>query len=266
MAEDIKPTVPESGPHNNNEGRVTLTLASGRKAVLIPYDAYCAEAIGDQALLEEGTAYDKAVAGLLEAIDGKPVPNFEKDREGALDAVRDLLLNDYHEILFIAAASFRDGVFEGEFPDRDESTFFARIPLLNKDGTPLDKFTPDPYPKGTDKKYEWSEDLPGIGEVTFRFDLLDGHARARMLENGVTNLNADLVSRLPRYKLPGNDKVWTRYEPKTRPPLAVSQALTRKTKEIDPLIQYIVTARNPKGQKVSQSLMAVPDFFLQGFI
>lgn len=256
---------------NNNEGRLQLDLPSGRKAVLRPYDAYVADALGDVALQEEGTAYDKAICGLAESIDGQPMPSFEEDRIKAINTARELLLNDYHHIIFMAAASYRDGFFEGDVPDIQEGGMFPGfLQLLEEDGSPLERFEPPSYPLGTDKKHEWEEtvtvkggDTPEIKPVKFKLTLLDGHARARMIDSGARNFNADLVSRNPAWY---DDKkgMWIKYQPKAHPPSWVAKILSTKAKEIDPVIQYSGKFKN-RGRTVEVSLFGIPDFFLRDF-
>lgn len=253
-------------PHNH-EGRVSLKLPSGRKAVLKPYDAYVAQAIGDTALQGEGTAYDKAVHGCLEALDGASLPDWVDDRLGAINAVRNLHLNDYHYILFIACASFRDGRFEGDIPDDEGGTFFSSFDLFGKDGKPLEIYTPPEYPLGLKKSYSEEIDIPELGgKVTIEFDLLDGHARASMLDSGITNLNIDVLSRNPRWTDPKRDNKKMPYRPNERPHPALSIAITKAMRKVDPVIQYTVKSRTPKGKTIQQSIFGIPDFFLRGFI
>lgn len=251
--------------NNNNEGRMSLSLPSGRKAIIRSYDAYIADAMGDTALQEEGTALDKAISGLVEAIDGEKFPSFEEDRGGAIRAARGLLLNDYHFIIFMAAASFRDGFFEGKIPDGEGGSFDGHIDLLDNDGNPLEQFQPPPYPLGTDKKHEWEEAVPELdGQlVKFKMSLLDGAARARMLDDEMPNFNADLVSRNPAFYNQTKD-MWIKYQPKARPPVWASRILSRKVKVIDPVIQFTGIFKN-KGKKITRSLIGIPDFFLQDF-
>ena len=250
---------------NNNEGRMPLSLPSGRKAILRPYDAYVADAMGDTALQEEGTALDKAISGLVEAMDGEKFPSFEEDRGAAINAARDLLLNDYHLIIFMAAASFRDGFFEGKVPDGEGGSFDGYLELLDEEGKPLERFQPPPYPLGTEKKHEWEEAVPELDGkiVKFKMSLLDGSARARMLEDEMPNLNIDLVSRNPAFRDPVKE-TWVKYQPKARPPTWAARILSRKAKEVDPVIQVSGIFKN-KGKKIVRSLFAVPDFFLRDF-
>lgn len=268
MAEiEIKAEGEVSETPHNHEGRIAPTLPSGRKVVLKPYDAYVAQAIGDTALQEEGTAYDKAVHGCIEALDGAGLPDWIDDRLGAIQAVRNLHLNDYHYILFLACASFRDGRFEGDIPDDEGGTFFGRFDLFGKDGKPLDIYTPPDYPLGLKKKYEEEIDIPELGgKVTIEFDLLDGHARASMLDSGITNLNIDVLSRNPRWTNPKKQNKKMPYRPNDRPPPALSIAFTSAMREVDPVIQYTIKSRTPKGKKIQQSVFGIPDFFLRGFI
>ena len=257
----------EENKMNNNEGRMPLVLPSGRKAILRPYDAYTADAIGDTALEEEGTSLDKAVCGLIEALDGKALPRFEDDRGPAISAARDLLLNDYHYIIFMAVASFRDGVFDGEVPDGKGGTFNGHMELLDNEGKALKHFQPPPYPLGTAKTHEWEEEVPELGGklVNFKLTLLDGKARASMIEDEAPNLNITLLSRNPAYHDPQKDML-IKYDPKARlnSPSWAARILTRKAKEIDPVIQFSGLFKN-KGQSVNRSFFQIPDFFLRDF-
>lgn len=249
----------------NDEGRMSLDLPSGRKAIIRQYDAWTADAIGDVAMDEENTNLDKAIGGLVERLDGEPFPQWDDDSTKAINTARDLLLNDYLFTLFMAVASYRDGFFEGDVPDRDGGTFYARHQLLDKEGLPLDKYKPPPYPLGKEKMCEWSEEIGGR-EVKFRFDLLDGYARAAILTTGGVNLNTAMVNRKPRYLDP-DEKTgeWTQYNPKMRPPAEISKAFARKMREVDPVVQFNATFTDPKGRKITHSLFGIPDFFLRDF-
>ncbi len=244
---------------------MSLDLPSGQKAILKPYDAYTADAMGDTALQEEGTALDKAICGLVESIDGKAFPSFEDDRGKAIKAARNLLLNDYHLIIFMAAASFRDGFFEGKVSDGKGGSFDASLHLLDEEGNPQERFKPPPYPNGADKKHEWEEEVPELAgkNVKFRLTLLDGSARARMLEDEMPNLNIDLVSRNPAY-FDDEKQMWVLYDPKGRPPTWAAKILSRKAKEIDPVIQFSGIFKN-RGRTIRISMFAIPDFFLRDF-
>jgi hypothetical protein len=247
----------------NDEGRMSLDLPSSRKAILRPYDAWVADAIGDAALDEDNTNLDKAISGLVESLDGETFPNWDDDSAKAINTARDMLLNDYLFILFMAVASYRDGFFEGDVPDRDGGTFYARLQLLDKNGLPLDQYKPPDYPLGKDKICEWDEEIGGK-QTKFKFDLLDGHARAAILSSGGVNLNTAMVNRKPRYHMEG-DPAMEQYNPKMHPPAAISKAFAKKMREIDPVIQFNATFTNPKGQKITHSLFGVPDFFLRDF-
>ncbi len=262
----VKPVVPGTRALgiDNNGGRLKLTLPSGRVAVLRPYDAYVANAIGDQALQDEGTNFDKALCGLIETLDGDAVPNFDTDRFKALEVVRGLLLNDYHWILFMACASYREGLFEGDIPDQEGDEFFGQIHLFDPQGNPLQQFIPDIYPNGDERVCKWTEDLPKLGETEMMFNLLDGSSRADMLDTGVDNLNAFLIGRKARWYRKDISQLEP-YNPATRPPSSVSKALTAKMREIDPTIQYSVKVRN-RGRRFTISLFQIHDFFLRDFI
>ena len=244
-----------------------VDLRSEGTAMVRPYDAYVADAVGDKELEVTADNWDKAISGCIESIDDKPFPQYNQEPDLARNAVRAMLVNDMHHVLFMSIATFREGVFEGEAVDPSTGKATpCRIQLLDDDGMPLEHFMPPKYPNGSDRTFEWEEPVPGAEGKTCKmsFTLLTGATRADIITGEDRNLNEELMARKPMWY---NEtvEILTDYNPKDRPPSWVSNAITTKIDEIDPVIQYTVTVGRGRT-KFRIPLFGVPDFFLQGFI
>lgn len=243
------------------DSNFSMVLPSGRAVNCRPYDALAAAALGEVSGLKDGSAFDKAVAAIVETIDGEPMPSWLLSERGAQKITRGMLLNDVHAIIFMAVARFHGGTFKGDFGDNDGEKVTVQVPLLDDDGNALDHFTAPAYPLKNTKTHEFEQDVSGLGLCKFRFDLLDGAGRGRA-QSG--NLNADLLARQPRYMTTG--AAWLPYDPLARPPAGISRALTAEVRKIDPVIQYTVKVNRPNGSQFVTSLFGQPLFFIQGFV
>lgn len=248
----------------NQEGGQGLKLPSGTSVVLRPYGPAAADAIGDVALDAEGTNYDKALSFLIESLGGKPMPKWHEDQRGVLEITRGMLLNDYLLSVFLPVAAWHEGVYDGNVTINNGKQLWVNIPLLDKEGKTLERFTPAPYPMGNEKQHEWAVDRPD-GKYTFRINMLDGEARAKIVaQGGAKNANDQLLARLPRYSDPAGS--WTAYNPKDNPPGWIAKEVAGTVKRIDPVINFAAAVPVGGGATVPVTMFAVPDFFLRDFM